>query len=116
MITAATSPGASACSIASRSLNGTWLNSSGRSARNSRANRSSPHPTASPVCPWYALATETTRRRRVACLADLSAMSIASPPPLPYITLAMPSGAVATSACASAVRATEGKWWLPMSK
>jgi hypothetical protein len=52
MITAATSRAFSAASIASVSLNGTWLNSSGRSARNKVANRSSPVATASPVWPW----------------------------------------------------------------
>jgi hypothetical protein len=83
MSTAATSPGRSAAAIASRSLNGTWVNSSGRSARNSRANRSSPAATASPVWPWYAFTTETIRRRPVACRAVLIAMSIASPPPEP---------------------------------
>jgi hypothetical protein len=43
-------------------------------------------------------------------------MSIASPPPLPNTTLDRPAGAVDTSASASAVRASDGKWWLPMSK
>jgi hypothetical protein len=43
-------------------------------------------------------------------------MSIASPPPDPNAALVIESGAVSTSRCASAVRATDGKWWLPMSK
>src|ERR1700735_39320 len=43
-------------------------------------------------------------------------MSIASAPPLPYTTLVRPAGAVETSASARAVRASDGKWWLPMSK
>ncbi len=55
-------------------------------------------------------------RLEVACRALFSAMSMASPPPLPYITLVRPGGAVLISASASAVRASEGKWWLPMSK
>ena len=59
---------------------------------------------------------ETILRRWVACLALLSAMSMASPPPDPKATLVIDAGADSTSRCASAVRATEGKWWLPMSK
>ena len=109
MITAATSRPRSASSIAARSLNGTWLNSSGRSARNRVANRSSPVATASPVCPWYALAIETILRFLVACRAVFSAMSMASPPPLPNTTLVRPGGAVLISASASAVRASDGK-------
>ena len=67
------------------------------------------------------MATETMRRFPVAWRALFSAMSMASPPPLPYITLVRvgpfgPGGALVTSASARAVRARLGKWWLPMSK
>ena len=40
---------------------------------------------------------------------------MASPPPLPNTTLARPGGAVLTRASARAVRASDGKWWFPMS-
>ncbi len=52
---------------------------------------------------------ETILRRWVACLAVFSAMSMASPPPLPYTTLVRFGGAVLISASARAARALDGK-------
>ncbi len=82
-MTAAVGAAARAASRAGRSLNGIWGNSSSAPwDRNDSAASRSPAARANPVCPWYAPATETTRRRPVARRADLIARSIASPPPL----------------------------------
>ena len=56
------------------------------------------------------------RRRWVAWRALFSAMSIASPPPEREHRVVQPSGECFASFSASIVRASEGKWWLPMSK